>query len=288
MRPEIVPIISAMGWAVDSIMVRRGARTSSVLSAAYLSYLVTTILTWSYVVLNFPLSIVRSRAAFYFMASGTLQPLLTRIFLYIGIERLGVARAMPLRGTGPIFSVAIAVLVLQERPSVMVYLGGLFVVAGGWMVLYRRGHQAKGDWRLLDALYPLAAGLLAGFSQNFRRAGLLILPNPFVAGAVTTGTSLTIFTLYLWIKGQFSVVKPSRESVPYFVPTAFVSAVSQLLVFVSLNLGEVSVMIPLLNTTPLFSLLFSVIFLRDLEKVTPNVVMGALSLLGGAILITSR
>ena len=194
MRPEIVPIISAMGWAVDSIMVRRGARTSSVLSAAYLSYLVTTIMTWSYVVLNVPLSIVRSRAAFYFMASGTLQPLLARIFLYIGIERLGVARAMPLRGTGPIFSVAIAVLVLQERPSVMVYLGGLFVVAGGWMVLYRRGQAAKGDWRLVDALYPLAAGLLAGISQNFRRAGLLILPNPFVAGAVTTGTSLTIFT----------------------------------------------------------------------------------------------
>ena len=83
-------------------------------------------------------------------------------------------------------------------------------------------------------------------------------------------------------------MKPSRESVPYFVPTAFVSAVSQLLVFVSLNLGEVSVMIPLLNTTPLFSLLFSLIFLRDLEKITLNVVMGALSLLGGAILITSR
>ena len=72
------------------------------------------------------------------------------------------------------------------------------------------------------------------------------------------------------------------------MPTAFVSAVSQLLVFVSLNLGEVSVMIPLLNTTPLFSLIFSVIFLRDLEKVTVPIVLGALSLLGGAILITSR
>ena len=287
MRPEIVPIISAMGWAVDSILVRRGARTSSVLSAAFLSYVVTTVLMWSYVVLNFPLSIVRSRAAFYFMTSGTLQPLLARILLYIGIERLGVARAMPLRSTGPIFSVAIAVFFLHERPVVSVYLGGLFIVAGGWMVLYRRG-AAKGDWRLLDALYPLLAAFLAGVSQNFRRAGLLILPNPFVAGAVTTGTSLTLFVLYLWIKRQFSVVIPSRESLPYFGPTAFVSAVSQLLVFTSLSLGEVSVMLPLLNTTPLFSLLFSLMFLRDLEKVTMNIVLGALSLLGGAILITSR
>ena len=287
MRPEIVPFLSAMGWAVDSILVRKGARTSSVLSAAFLSYVVTTILTWSYVAINFPLSIVRSPAAFYFMASGTLQPLLARIFLYIGIDRLGVARAMPLRGTGPLFSVAIAVFFLQERPVLPVYLGGLFIVAGGWLVLYRKG-SASADWRLVDAIYPLLAALLAGVSQNFRRAGLLILPNPFVAGAVTTGTSLTIFVIYLWIKRQFPVVIPSRESLPYFGPTAFVSAVSQLLVFTSLNLGEVSVMIPLLNTTPLFSLLFSAIFLKDLERVTMPIVLGALSLLGGALLITAR
>ena len=287
MRPEIVPFLSAMGWAVDSILVRKGARTSSVLSAAFLSYVVTTILTWSYVAINFPLSIARSPAAFYFMASGTLQPLLARIFLYIGIDRLGVARAMPLRGTGPLFSVAIAVFFLQERPVLPVYLGGLFIVAGGWLVLYRKG-SASADWRLLDAIYPLLAALLAGVSQNFRRAGLLILPNPFVAGAVTTGTSLTIFVIYLWIKRQFPVVIPSRESLPYFGPTAFVSAVSQLLVFTSLNLGEVSVMIPLLNTTPLFSLLFSAIFLKDLERVTMPIVLGALSLLGGALLITAR
>ena len=287
MRPEIVPFLSAMGWAVDSILVRKGARTSSVLSAAFLSYVVTTILTWSYVAINFPLSIVRSPAAFYFMASGTLQPLLARIFLYIGIERLGVARAMPLRGTGPLFSVAIAVFFLQERPVLPVYLGGLFIVAGGWLVLYRKGASSS-DWRLLDAIYPLLAAFLAGVSQNFRRAGLLILPNPFVAGAVTTGTSLTIFVIYLWIKRQFPVVIPSRESLPYFGPTAFVSAISRLLVFTSLNLGEVSVMIPLLNTTPLFSLLFSAIFLKDLEKVTMPIVLGALSLLGGALLITAR
>ncbi len=287
MRPEIVPFLSAMGWAVDSILVRKGARASSVLSAAYMSYLVTAVLMWTYVAINLPLSIVRSPAAFYFMASGTLQPLLARIFLYIGIERLGVARAMPLRGIGPLFSVAMAVAFLHERPVPAVYLGALLIVAGGWLVLYRKD-AANSDWRLVDALYPMLAAVLAGISQVLRKAGLLILPNPFVAGAVTTGTSLVIFTLYLCIKRQFPVVIPNRQSLPYFGPSAFVSAISQLLVFTSLNLGDVSVMIPLLNTTPLFSLLFSIIFLRDLEKVTAHIVFGALSLLGGVILITLR
>ena len=84
------------------------------------------------------------------------------------------------------------------------------------------------------------------------------------------------------------MVIASRESLSYFGPTAFVSAISQLLVFTSLNLGDVSVMIPLLNTHPLFSLLFGAIFLRDLERVTVPIVLGALSLLGGALLITVR
>jgi len=286
MRPEIVPIISAVGWAVDSILVRRGARNSSVLSAAFLSYVVTAALMWTYVLTYHPPSIVWQPAALYFVLSGTLQPLLARILFYIGLERIGVARAAPIRGTGPLFSVIIAVLFLHERPSLPVYVGAILIVAGGSMVVARK-NGGKRDWRLLDAIYPLGAAFLAAFSQNLRRAGLLLLPNPFVAGAVTTGTSLVILTAYLGVTRTFSTVIPSRPSVRFYVPAAFISAGAQLLVFVSLSLGEVSVMIPLLNTTPLFSVLFSVVFLKDLEKVTTNIVIGALLLLGGAISITS-
>ena len=155
------------------------------------------------------------------------------------------------------------------------------------MVLWRRG-GAKQDWRLFDAIYPLGAAFLAAFSQNFRRAGLLLLPHPFVAGAITTGTSLVLFTIYLCVTRTIATVVPNRPSVRYFVPAAFVSAGSQLLVFVALSLGEVSVMVPLLNTTPLFSILLSLVFLKDLEKVTMNIVTGALLLLAGALFITSR
>lgn len=285
MRPEIVPIISAAGWAVDSILVRRGAQSSSILSAAFMSYVVTAALMWTYVLTHHPASIVWQPAALYFVLSGTLQPLLARIFFYIGLERIGVARAAPIRGTGPLFSVIIAVLFLHERPSLPVYVGAFLIVAGGCMVVGRNGN--KGDWRLLDAVYPLAAAFLAAFSQNFRRAGLLLLPNPFVAGAVTTGTSLVILTAYLGVTRTFSTVIPSRPSMRFYVPAAFISAGAQLLVFVSLSLGEVSVMVPLLNTTPLFSVLFSLLFLKDLEKVTANIVIGVLLLLAGAISITS-
>jgi uncharacterized membrane protein len=186
-----------------------------------------------------------------------------------------------------LFSVIIAFFFLHERPSLWVYAGAFLIVAGGSLVVTRtRG--GKRDWRLHDALFPLMAALVAAFSQNLRRAGLLLFPNPFVAGAVTTGTSLVILTVYLGIRRQFATAIPSGPSMRFYLPAAFISAGAQLLVFVSLSLGEVSVVVPLLNTNPLFSVIFSVLFLKDLEKVTTNIVIGALLLLGGAIAITAR
>lgn len=270
---------------MDTILVRRGARYSSILSAAFLSYVVTAALMWTWVLTHNAASIIWQPAALYFVLSGTMQPLLARIFFYIGLERVGVARAAPIRGTGPLFSVFLAVLFLHERPSTWVYVGAFLIVVGGWFVVTRTKENAK-DWRLLDIVFPLLAAFVAAISQNLRRAGLLLIPNPFVAGAVTTGTSLILLTVYLGIRRQFATVIPKRPSIPFYLPASFISAGAQLLVFVSLSLGEVSVVVPLLNTNPLFALIFSVLFLKDLEKVSLNIVIGALLLLCGAIAIT--
>ena len=54
--------------------------------------------------------------------------------------------------------------------------------------------------------------------------------------------------------------------------------------FVALGRGQLAVIIPLLNTTPLFS----VLFLRNVETVNSRIVFGAILMVGGVVLITSR
>jgi uncharacterized membrane protein len=46
------------------------------------------------------------------------------------------------------------------------------------------------------------------------------------------------------------------------------------------------VIIPLLNTTPLFAVLFSAIFLRSVETVNERIIMGAVTMVLGVLLIT--
>jgi drug/metabolite transporter (DMT)-like permease len=48
------------------------------------------------------------------------------------------------------------------------------------------------------------------------------------------------------------------------------------------------VIIPLLNTTPLFTVLFSLLFLRGIEIVNSRIILGAGLMVAGVVLITSR
>jgi len=286
MPPEVIAIVSAMGWAGDGVLVRMGARTSNIYAAAFLSYSVAAAALWAYLLATTPLHLLGSSATIYFVLSGCLQPLLARIFYYIAITRLGVSRAGPLRGISPLFALILAVIFLHERPPPAVYAGTLLVVASVWL-LSSRG-SGGGDWRLFDIVFPLAAALVAAVSQNLRRGGMLILPDPFVGAAVATTTSLVLFTASLTAVGRLRLVVPGRQSLPFFGGAALLSTVAQVLNFAALSMGEVSVMVPLLDTTPLFILLFSAVFLKDLEKITARIVFGTILMVSGVVIISSR
>ncbi|MGH7773177.1 MAG: DMT family transporter [Candidatus Binatia bacterium] len=286
MRPEVIAILSSMGWAVDSILVRLGARTSHVFAAAFLSYLVSALCLWSYLLFYFPFHQLRSPAVIYFLLSGCLQPLLARIFYYVGLVRLGASRAGPLRGSSPLFAVILAVVFLKERPSLVVYGGTAVIVASVWLLSWRR--SGENEWKLFDIIFPLSAAFVAAVSQNLRKGGLLILPDPYFGAAVSTTTSLILFGISLLAVGKIQLLWPRRESLPFFGSAAFVSAFAQLLNFAALNMGEVSVMVPLMDTTPLFTVLFSAFFLRGQEKVTVRIVLGAVMMVAGVMVISSR
>src|SRR5919112_1037195 len=117
-----------MGWAGDSVLVRFGLRRSNIFAAMLMSFGVSITLMWSYLVVTTPFEFLSSPAMIYFVVSGCMQPLLARALFYEGITRIGVARAGPLRGTEPLFATLIAVILLHERPGMMVYLGTALIM----------------------------------------------------------------------------------------------------------------------------------------------------------------
>ena len=286
MRPEIVAIFSAMGWAGDSVLVRLGLRQSNIFAAMLVSYTVSVTCIWTYILMTTPLDFVRSPAMLYFLVSGCLQPLFARALYYEALIRLGVSRAGPLRGAEPLFATAIAVAVLHEQPTVPVYVGTVLIVASIWAI--SSGQSGKSNWRLFDIFLPLGAALVSAISQSLRKQGLNILPDPFVAAATVTSVTLTLFMIFLFVTKRTGQLRMERESFLFFFIAALVALLAQISNFIALSRADVSVIIPLLNTTPLFTVLFSSLFLRGMETITPRIIFGATLMVAGVIIITSR
>jgi uncharacterized membrane protein len=55
--------------------------------------------------------------------------------------------------------------------------------------------------------------------------------------------------------------------------------------YYALDLGKVSVVIPIASTGPFFSLILAATFLRDVERVTSRIVLSAAMIVGGVVLL---
>ena len=287
MGAEFLALTSSVAWGSEAILVRRGSRYASVALAALMGFVLSTVALWTAIWFLFPLSLLYTDATWYFIISGLIQPAIVRFLHYTGIVRLGASRAGPVRSVTPLFAIALAFTFLGERPEAGVYLGSLLSVVGVWLTSTRR--EGESEWKAVHLAYPLGAAFLTAISQNFRKTGLLIMPNPFVATAVTITTSLVVFSLSLVATGQLRpTFQGDRKCLPFYGAAAVVSATAQLLGYIALSEGDVSVVVPLINTNPLFIVLFSALFLRDLETVNARVAAGAVLIVTGIVLITWR
>jgi drug/metabolite transporter (DMT)-like permease len=241
---------------------------------------------WTYLVGTTSLEFLKSPAMIYYLISGCIQPLFARALFYEGITRIGVARAGPLRGSEPLFATAIAVIVFHEQPGWLVFLGTILIVGSLWLISGKRAGDAR--WRLIDTIFPISAGLISAVSQSLRKQALNIIPDPFVAVAVVTTVSFILLLGFVLITKRAHQLRMPREGFIFYFCAALIATSAQVANFIALSRGQLSVIIPLLNTTPLFTVLFSAVFLRNVETVNLRIVLGAVLMVAGVVLITSR
>ncbi|HSF56689.1 MAG TPA: EamA family transporter, partial [Candidatus Binatia bacterium] len=103
-----------------------------------------------------------------------------------------------------------------------------------------------------------------------------------------TSVTLMLFMIFLVVTKRTGQLRMGRQSFLFFFIVALVALLAQISNFIALSRADVSVIIPLLNTTPLFTVLFSSLFLRGMETITPRIILGAILMVAGVITITSR
>ena len=286
MPAEAFALANAFLFALHNVLTRKALRTSNPATAVISSLLINIVFLWGMSVLFVPLSSLTSASILIFVVVGFFQPGLTRLLTYKGIATLGVAITDPIRATTPLFSALMAIVFLDEKITLPIVAATLMIIAGITLLSWRSG-AIKLIGSAVFLWYPIAASAIAGASQVVRKFGLAAVPHPLLAAAVTATSSFVVSILTLWyVEKTEETWKMNRQCFGWFLAAGVTISLGMTCIYYALDLGQVSVVIPISSTGPFFSLIFSAIFLRDVEKVTLRIVSAAAMIVGGVLLIT--
>ena len=73
---------------------------------------------------------------------------------------------------------------------------------------------------------------------------------------------------------------------PWLIIAGLFSAAAVYGRFGAIELGQVSIVIALIQTSPLFVVFISIIFLRELEQITGRVVLGTIPTVAGGVIVS--
>ena len=223
------------------------------------------------------------RAMHVFAFLGLLQSLIS-LLTFLGLQKIGTSRSQTLRNSYPIWSALIALLVLREHAGFAVLAGTVLVVAGVIAISWKP-ESAPPTYRAWHVLYSLAAGFLAGVAFPLRRHGLTITNEPMFFSFVIAIVSLAGSIPYVFWTRSGQTLNWDRKGVVYFALSGFFEAMGAWLTLVALAQARVVIVSPIVATTPLFSLLISLVFLRGKEQITGLSMAGTMAVVAGTIAI---
>ncbi len=280
--PQVIALCASLSYACVLVTSRRGMQFSTPKTVTLISLIVHTVSTWTAVFLTGGIPRVDTVAVYVFIVAGMLQPII-RLCTYTGVQRVGAARSGPIRSTHPMFGVCIAITVLGEQANLVTLAGVVSVVCGIVLITWKPASEVR-SFRWWEFLFPLSAALLAGIVHPMRRYALSISHEPLFFAALVGIVSLVCFLVYMPLSRE-PLVWHRRAMLPFLAAGA-AETCGILLVITALGLGSVITVSPLVGISPLWTLLGTVIFLRDLEQVRPQTIVGAICVIAGTAAIS--
>ncbi len=183
------------------------------------------------------------------------------------------------RGTGPLFAVAAAVVVLGEQPGRTGWLGiaailaGIVLISGITQVADRPDRLAGVGWGVLTGLWIATYTLIDAWAVTRLGLGPLVF---FFLSLVFSALVLAPFAL----REPASLRRQWRENRPIFI-VGTLSPVAYVLVLFALRLAPLAYVAPLRELSMMVAVLYGAWLLR--ERVSPRRLAGVICMIAGVV-----
>jgi drug/metabolite transporter (DMT)-like permease len=283
-------LVPAVLWGFSPVLSKRGmaAGGSSLQASLTLVVVDTTLYLGALLVLQGvdAFGSVTPTAAAVFLGAGFVGTALGRLATFTGVDRVGASINSAGISSRPLFATVLAAGFLGQAVRPVVGVGILVLVAGLVVLALSKGGDLSG-WRPRDLLFPLAAAFCFGAGNVARAYGLAEFPATTLLEAVALNEAGAFVALaaYGLVAARGDIFDAPRETYAYFAGSGTITAVALVALFAALELGRVAVVDPLAATAPLFTTVFAGVLLKDLERVTKGVVLGAALVVVGAAVV---
>ncbi len=281
----LLAIAAGGTWAIGMTVAKPALRYIDVLSYMLGRWLLTAPIALLYAAVTSTLSFAGWYGVGMAVLAGFVDSTLGGFFYLIAMERAPAYQTATLASTAPLWGVTTAILLLGEPPRWEILVAVVLVVSGAFFLVERRpsirGHAA-------GSVFALLAGLLWGFAETVPAKLALehgLSPASLLFVFSCSGV-VTIALMTPLLRARF----PRRVNRTGVALTALSGLGGACLGWIfwlsSLNLAPASLISPIRGSTLVFSLIYSVLFLR--ERLTRRALLGALFVLAGVVLVSLR
>ncbi len=226
------------------------------------------------------------RALLYFALGGATAVFLGRMTLYIGIERIGSARASTFKNSAPLVTAVLALLVLGESISILRWLGILAVAVGLALV----GHKARQNTNAMTTsglAIALGSAVFYGLRPLFSKLGLNLAPLPLTSSLIQYVAATLLYLIFLTAMRQLTRNWPNGRSLVFYALGGVLQTFGVLFLQYALNQSDVTVVYPISASAPLLTFALSYTLLNNNERLTLGDLAGTfMAVTGVAVLLT--
>ena len=303
----LLALASAFSFSVNFILVRRGIADAGATAAqgAFITVLLGVPFGLVSVLVTgqlFNFGQIAPESYLLLAAAGIVHFGIGRYCNYRGIAAIGAPRAATIQAIAVPYSIVMAMVLLGERPTILMY-AGIALILGSPALMIDRGKRpapagaatASGapvvEMRMAEGYtFSLLAAAAYGTSPILIRAAVEGATNVAAIGTFVAyvGASAMLMATLALPTQRHLVGAINFRYMRLFGGAGFAVFFAQLLRFFALAIADVSIVNPLMRMIGVFTLILSYLINRRLERITLGVVLGVLvSFAGSALLVTA-
>lgn len=283
--------LAACCWGTAAVLNRLGLRHMHSTTATFISMIVSFILIMILtLIFDFNSLVALPAIAFGWIAlQGLLNFVFGRFLNMTSVGMAGASRATPIIAVSPLFAATFAFVFLGERPTLLLILGTLSIIAGVVLIVSQSladaGNRADGGkTMLLGCLVALGAAIGYGAGNVVSKQILTNYATPLVVSSM----ALMFGTVYLFpmaFRSLPEVKRAPRREVGFITMSGILQGLGVASMMTALSKAPVVVAAPIGSMNPLVALGLAAIFLKQLERITPRIIVGTVMAVVGVVLV---